>query len=201
MSAERIRQSVWAMAFATMAWAPWAQAHCDTLDGPVVTAARQALDKGSVTPVLAWVQKADEADIRAAFDKTLAVRKLGPQARDLADRYFFETLVRVHRAGEGAPYTGLKPAGQPEPALAAADRSIAAGKPDEVAALLSRRTHDGLHRHFEQVMKLRKYAPDDVAAGRSYVHAYVEYVHYVEGLHAAAQPPAAKAGKPPAHAH
>ena len=88
-----------------------AGAHCDTLDGPVVTAAKEALDTGDANPVLIWVQEKDEAQIREAFNKTLSVRKLSPETKDLADMYFFETLVRVHRAGEGASYTGLKPAG------------------------------------------------------------------------------------------
>ena len=85
-------------------------AHCDGLDGPVVEAARKALGEGSVNAALIWVQKTDEAEITRAFQRTLAVRKVGAEARELADHYFFETLVRMHRAGEGAPYTGLKPA-------------------------------------------------------------------------------------------
>ena len=84
-------------------------AHCDTLDGPVVLDAKAALEKGDVTPVLKWVKKDNEKEIRKVFSHTLAVRKLNPEARELADHYFFETLVRVHRAGEGAPFTGLKP--------------------------------------------------------------------------------------------
>jgi hypothetical protein len=46
------------------------------------------------------------------FTKTLAVRKQSKEAKELADMYFFETLVRIHCAGEGAPYTGLKPVKQ-----------------------------------------------------------------------------------------
>ena len=34
---------------------PLARAHCDTLDGPVVVAARAALDSGKLNLVLAWV--------------------------------------------------------------------------------------------------------------------------------------------------
>ena len=99
-------------------------AHCDALDGPVVKAARRALETGSPDGVLAWVRPADESAVRQAFARTLAVRKLGPEAKELADLYFFETVVRIHRAGEGAPYTGLKPAGQDiGPAIPAADRS------------------------------------------------------------------------------
>ena len=102
-------------------------AHCDTLDGPVVTAARKALDSGNANLVLMWVQKRDEPEIRTAFQKASAVRKAGGETRELADRYFFETLVRVHRQGEGAPYTGLK-SGKVEPPVAAADKAIEIGK-------------------------------------------------------------------------
>ena len=123
-----------------LAWAPYAQAHCDTLDGPVVTAARSALDTGNINPVLVWVQKKDEDEIHSAFQRTLAVRKAGSEARALADSYFFETLVRIHRAGERAPYTGLKPAGAVEPPVAAADKAIKTGRLEGLAKMISERT-------------------------------------------------------------
>jgi len=164
-----------------------ALAHCDTLDGPVVAAARKALDTNNINLVLLWVQKKDEAEIRNHFQKTVAVRKAGGQAKELADMYFFETLVRIHRAGEGAGYTGLKPAGKVEPPIAAADRSIETGKLQEVAKVISQRMEEGLHKHFEDVMKKKKYNPNDVAAGRAFASAYVEYTHYVERLYDAAQ--------------
>jgi uncharacterized protein DUF6448 len=170
-----------------LTWGTAAQAHCDTLDGPVVSEARKALDTGNVNLVLGWVQKKDEAEIRGAFQKASAVRKTGQAAKELADTYFFETLVRVHRAGEGAPYTGLKSAGEIEPAIAAADKSIETGKLEPVAKMVIDRTKEGLHKQFDTVMAKKKYNPNDVAAGRAYVDAYVEYVHYVERLHDAAE--------------
>jgi hypothetical protein len=152
----------------------------------VVRTARKALESGKVAPVLAWVQAKDEAEIKAAFDQTLAVRKLGSEAKALADHYFFETLVRVHRAGEGAPYTGLKPAGGvQDPALAAADKAIDTGKPEAVAKLLVDAVKAGLHERFAHLRALK--APgDDVAKGRQWVAAYVAYVHFVVGIHQAA---------------
>jgi len=164
-----------------------AAAHCDTLDGPVVAAARKALDAGNASLVLLWVQKKDEAEIRKQFDKTIVVRKVSEQAKELADMYFFETLVRIHRAGEGAGYTGLKPAGKIEPPIAAADKSLETGKLQEVAQIISKRMEQGLHRHFEDVIKKKKYNPNDVAAGRAFASAYVEYTHYVERLYNAAE--------------
>lgn len=85
--------------------------HCDSLDGPVVNAARRALDVGEVDIVLPFVPEEAEAEVRAVFDAVVPVRALGREARDVADRLFFETVVRLHRAGEGAPYDGLRPAG------------------------------------------------------------------------------------------
>ncbi len=163
-----------------------ALAHCDTLDGPVVAAARKALDTNNVNLALVWVQKKDDADIRKQFEKTVAVRKAGGQAKELADMYFFETLVRIHRAGEGAGYTGLK-SGPVEPPIAAADKALETGKLQEVAQLISKRTEQGLHRNFEDVMKKKKYNPSDVAAGRAFASAYTEYTHYVERLYNAAE--------------
>lgn len=159
-----------------------ALAHCDTLDGPVVNDARAALDKGDVTPVLKWVGAAEEADIRAAFAQTLKVRGLDPAARELADRYFFETLVRVHRAGEGAPYTGLKPAGTVEPVVAMADRALAEGKVDNLAGKIAAHAEAGIRERFHHAQETRRHAEESVAAGREAVAAYVTYVHYVEGI-------------------
>jgi hypothetical protein len=112
LSTNFLRSIVIAAAATALVQAParTAGAHCDTLDGPVVVDARAALAAGDVTEVLKWVQAGDEPEIRAAFDRTLAVRAAGGAALELADTWFFETLVRVHRAGEGAPYTA-SPAG------------------------------------------------------------------------------------------
>jgi len=162
-------------------------AHCDGMDGPVVMAARQALETGDVNPVLIWVQKKDEAEIRSVFRKTLAVRKLSPEAKDLADMSFFETLVRVHRAGEGEPYTGLKPAGRDlGPAIPAADRAVADGKLEPLFKLLTNKIHDGLHERFKEAMEKKNFKKDDLDGGRKYVEAYVIFLHYIEALYEAA---------------
>jgi len=180
-----------------------AMAHCDGLDGPVVTLAREALDTGNVNLVLPWVPKDGEPEIRRAFEHTLSVRKLGPEAKALADTFFFETLVRVHRASEGAPYTGLKAAGLDlGPAIPAADQALDSGSTEAVEKLLADAIRKGLHEHFHAAMSRKKFAPNDVAAGRSYVEAYVAYVHYVEGLWEAATASAkGHYPEPAAHAH
>lgn len=185
-----------------------ARAHCDTLDGPVVQAARKALETGKVNPVLAWVRPQDEAEIGAAFTRALAVRKSGAEARDLADTWFFETVVRAHRAGEGAAYTGLKPAGEGlGPAIAAADKAIDSGSSAAVEKLLVDAVKTGVHERFAR-LKAQRRPGEDVVAGRAWVQAYVPYVHDAEGVYEAAARGAGAHAEPspapapaPAHAH
>lgn len=165
-------------------WPLPAAAHCDTMDGPVVRAAQLALRTADVTPVLKWVSKSDESQIRALFERTLKVRALSPEARELADYYFFETLVRVHRAGEGEPYTGLKPAGtEVEPGIALADSAVDSGSVDQLIKQVTQDVAVGIRERFTHVREASKHADDSVEAGRQYVAAYVDFIHYVENIH------------------
>lgn len=170
-----------------------ARAHCDRLDGPVVAAARVALEKGDVMPVLAWVKPEQETEVRNAFAKALRVRGQSPEAKEIADRYFFETVVRLHRAGEGAPFEGLKSAEKPlEPTIRQADAALESGALQPLLQSLSEELARGLQRRFEVVRERKKHAGESVEAGRAYVEAYVEFIHYVERIHqqaAGAVPP------------
>ena len=180
--------SVFAVGFVLLIMPAKVFGHCDGMDGPVVQAAQRALAKGDVNLVLSWVQATNEAEIRKVFAKTLAVRKLNPEARELADLYFFETLVRIHRAGEGAPYTGLKPAGRDfGPAIPAADKAIEIGAVEPLVKLITSESANGIRERFQKVTAAKMFSAEDVNAGRGYVKAYVEFVHYVEGLHESVQ--------------
>jgi uncharacterized protein DUF6448 len=160
-----------------------ALAHCDGLDGPVVKAAQRALETRNPAYALIWVQEKDEREIQTVFEQTLAVRDLSPQAKELADRFFFETLVRLHRVGEGAPFTGLKPAGRDlGPAIPAADEAIRVGSVEPARRLLTRVLEERLRDHFGEVMAAKNFNSDDLPAGRAYVKAYVEFIHFVERL-------------------
>lgn len=177
-----------------------AGAHCDTLEGPVVTAAKAALEKGDITPILKWVKKENEEEIKEAFKKTLIVRKQSKEAKELADMYFFETLVRIHRAGEGAPYTGLK-FEKPEPIIIEADKALESGSGDKLIKSVTDAVANGIKERFARTRETKKHADESVEAGRKFVEAYVEFTHYVERLYMDAtkdahdKPVATEAGK------
>jgi hypothetical protein len=179
--------------------------HCDALDGPVVKAARVALDSRDVSKVLPWVTPEREAEVRDAFERALKVRDLGRDAHMLADTWFFETLVRLHRAGEGAPFDGLQPAGRIEPLVATVDQTLEVGAVDHLLASVTSHVTGGVRERFERAREAKAHAEENVEAGRRFVATYVEYLHYVEGIHRAAMGAradhAAEAGATAGHAH
>lgn len=177
-----------ALALLPLALPSLAKAHCDSLDGPVLVEAKAALKTGDVTPLLKWVPARDEELIREAFKKTLALGAKGEEVREFAEMYFFETLVRIHRAGEGFAYTGLKAtASDAGPAVTGADQALEAGCAHNLTRLVTGEVVEGIKSRFNHTLELKAKAGDSVEAGREYVAAYVDYVHYVEGVHSAAE--------------
>ncbi|MFO7609542.1 MAG: DUF6448 family protein [Candidatus Krumholzibacteriia bacterium] len=184
---------VLAAAAAFLAAAGPARAHCDAEAGPLIPQARAALDAGDVTPLLKWVQPGDEAEVAAVFAQARAVRQGGPEARELADRHFVETLVRLHRAGEGAPYTGIK-TGPIDPVTAMADEALAGGSADEMIGRLQAHLATAVRERFAAAAATAAEQETSTEAGRRHVAAYVAYMHYLENLHRAI-------ADPDAHAH
>ncbi|HMN22950.1 MAG: hypothetical protein IT276_00980 [Ignavibacteriaceae bacterium] len=158
-------------------------AHCDSVEGPVVKASQKALETGNINYVLVWVQAKDEKEIKEMFDKVNKVRALSPEAKALADMYFYETVVRIHRMGEGVGYTGLKPVGyEPEEGIEAADIAIEKNNVSDILAHLEESQHSKVKEYFTDLQSKRNYDVNDLQAGREYVESYVHFIHYVEGL-------------------
>lgn len=175
-----------AAAFAAFAlivfWPRAAAAHCDTLDGPAVADGRAALATGNLNHALKWVGEDAEPELREVFEACLRVRALGGDATTVADRLFLETLVRLHRAGEGAGFDGLKPQGTAiDPVVIAADTAIATGSIDSLIGLVPADRLPELDHRLHAALALKDHPLDDVIAGRRYIAAYVAFFTYAEG--------------------
>ncbi len=157
--------------------------HCDTRDGPVITAARKALETRNVNFALIWVAESAEEELKEAFEKTLHVRKASTEAQELADEWFFETTVRLHRAGEGAPYTGLKPAGLDwGPVVPRAEKAIETGDATDAIGFVLHIVEEDLQQRFKHALSWKNYDVNDVKAGREFVQAYIRFVVYSHHL-------------------
>lgn len=157
-------------------------AHCDTMDGPVIADARKAIENNNVNFVLKWVRAQDEMEVKTAFNQMMSVRGLSPEAKELSEKYFFETLVRVHRMGEGVPFTGVKPSGTPiDEKIKAADKSIEQGNLSPLMGLVEKNKIEELTKRFNRAMALKNFDVNNVEAGREYIEAYVQFFHFAEG--------------------
>lgn len=157
-------------------------AHCDTMDGPVVADAKKALSRNNVNYVLKWVSPEYENELTEAFSLVMKVRMLSADSKKLADQYFFETVVRLHRTGEGMSYTGIKPSGTPvDEKILAADRAIAAGNLSPLENIVPDDRKEELRERFKKVMDLKDFDVNDVMSGRQYIEAYVQFFHFAEG--------------------
>lgn len=158
--------------------------HCDTRDGPIAKAVRKALETGNVNFILIWISESAEHEMKDVFEKALKARKLGKEAKDVADDWVLETAVRLHRAGEGAPYTGIKPAGLDEgPVVPKAEKAIETGDPKDVIHFINHITEEELQRRFKLVYSKKDYDENDVIAGREYVQAFIGFVVYSHHLY------------------
>lgn len=176
--------------------------HCDSLDGPVVRAAAAALEAGNADLVLPFVPAAAATELAAAFAAALQARRHA-DARAFADRAFYETAVRLHRAGEGAPFTGLQPAGLDHgPVIPVAERALAAGDPEPLVALLTETVAHEVHARFAHVEHLARDRAVSVDAARAYTSAMLGLQVWAHALYSAAHATAHAEGAPAAaHAH
>jgi hypothetical protein len=160
--------------------------HCDSMDGPVVIAARDALAAGDVDLILPYVPADGEDEIGAAFARVLPLHAAGGPGADVARQWFYETVVRVHRAGEHAAYTGLKPAGlDVGPVIPLAEKATETGDVEEVYGLLAADLHTELTRRLDRVTRLAAGKDASVPAARAYVHAMLGFQVYANHVHQA----------------
>lgn len=159
-------------------------AHCDSYDGPVIQDAYKALEKKHVSFVLKWIEPSQEAEITALFNKTVDLKDKDAEIYSIVEKHFLETLVRHHRETEGAPYTGLKPAGSTAPIVQMADNSIADQDVNTLLNNLGNHIQQAITDKYEKVAALSKVKDNSVAEGRAYVMAYVDYTHTLEAIEA-----------------
>ena len=157
-------------------------AHCDTMDGPTAIDGMKALETKNINYALKWIMPEWEEELASIFNLSLKVRHLNDDAKELADRYFLENLVRIHRAGEGAPFAGLKPAGIPiDEKVAAADKCIEIGNVSPLEGLVSPEEMPELEKRLKKALTLKDFDLNDVRAGREYIEAYVSFFKFAEG--------------------
>ncbi len=159
-------------------------AHCDTMDGPVITAAKKSIETKNPNYFLIWVQEKDEAKILEEFKNVLEERVKNPSNAESIDTTFFGSLVKIHREGEGATYTGIKPAGDfGSPLIPLVDEAIDSGSSEKLEALFPEALRVQVVDRFQEVIGKKNYPLENVPAGRDYVESYIVFFHWALNLY------------------
>lgn len=159
------------------------QAHCDRVNGPVAVAAKQALETGDVSKALIWVGDRQTKELRSKFQQSLKAFNHGEESQKLAEQYFMETTVRLHREAEGMPYTGLKPAQPSSEDIQTAEQALNSGDLTPVTDLLTDEIRQKTNELYQDAMEAKDSREQSVEAGRQWVDAYVKYIVYIHSLH------------------
>lgn len=160
-----------------------AHAHCDSYDGPVIKDAIKALESNNVDLVLKWITSEQEKEITSLFIKTYALKTYDQKVYEIVEKHFFETLVRLHRETEGAPYTGLKPAGSTKQIIQMTDAALHEDNIEGFIVKLDNHLNKVVQEKYNKVANLYKVKDDSKAQGRAFVEAYVDYTHTIAAIH------------------
>ena len=158
-------------------------AHCDSYDGPVIKDATRALETNNVNLVLKWITDEQEKEIVPLFNKTYSLKNGDKEVYTIMEKHFFETLVRLHRETEGAPYTGLKPAGTTKPIIQMTDKALNERNVDDFLVKFDSHIDKVVREKYQKVADLDKVKDNSKEQGRAFVEAYVDYTHTVEALY------------------
>jgi len=160
-----------------------ASAHCDSFDGPTIKDAVKALETNNVNLVLKWITPEQEKVIIPLFNKTYSLKTGDKEVYEIVEKHFFETLVRLHRETEGAPFTGLKPAGTTKKIVQLSDQALESNNVEDLLVKLNTHIDKLIKEKYEKVVALDKVRNDSPSKGREYVEAYVDYTHTIEAIH------------------
>lgn len=161
-----------------------ASAHCDSFDGPALKDAVKALETNNVDLIKKWITVEQEQVVVPLFHKTYSLRNGDKEVYDIVKTHFYETFVRLHREMENAPYTGLKPAGSVAPIVSMSDKAIETGDIDKLLGALNNHVNLTLKEKYEKVSALNKVRDESPEKGREFVHAYIDFTHSIEAVHA-----------------
>lgn len=160
-----------------------AAAHCDSYDGPALLDAEKALETNNVDLILKWINSDMESEVVPLFHKTYSLKNGDPEIYKIVKKHFYETFIRLHREMEGAPFTGLKPAGTTAQITVMSDKALETGDFDSLLKALNKHINSVLIEKFDKTEALYKVRNNSVEQGRAYVKAYVDYTHSVEAVH------------------
>lgn len=159
------------------------QKYPDVIQGPVVKAAKMALETGNVNYILIWLPEESENTLKNLLEKTCCKRSSRMNMQNQAYDWYFATVNRFFSTSRSYDYLKTQFGGLAEkPLVLKVDTAIESGNFEEIRDIIPITHEADAKQRFLHVMNMRNYPVNDIAAGRAYVSAFFDFNRYVHDL-------------------
>ena len=152
-------------------------------NGPVRKAAEMALVTGDADYVLLWVLKESENTLKNLLEKTCCERNSQKYVQNNSPDWYFETVNRLFERSWKTDFSGRDSGGFDEnPIVRMVQRAIESGEINELCRIVPQPERDDLMQRFIDLIHKRNYDLHNLAAGRAYVSAFLDFTGRVHNL-------------------
>jgi len=152
-------------------------------NGPVIIAAKKALETGNPNYVLIWVPEESENTLKNLLEKTFCERSTRKNIQNRGIDWYFESVNRLHFTCRWPHCPGMTSDGSDMKMIVSmVERAFETGNCEEICGVLPIAHTAEVKLRFHNVMNKRNYTVDDIAAGRAYVSAFIAFIAYLHNL-------------------
>jgi hypothetical protein len=152
-------------------------------NGPVMRAAKMALETGNADHILIWVPEESENTLKNLLEKTCCERTTQRKARNHSIEWYLQTINRLH-SEYYRPHDLNISTKTPEErkTILLVERACETGNFDEIATVMQITSDEEIRQRFNDVLNKSNYDMDNIAAGRAYVSAFTDFIACINSL-------------------
>jgi hypothetical protein len=158
------------------------QKYPDVRQGPVFKAAKMSLETGNANYILIWLPEESENTLKNLLEKTCCERTSRMNMQKQAYDWYFETVNRFYLSSRSPDYNTTQSRGLAGNLFLKIDRAIESGNFEEIRDIIPVTHEADAKQRFHNIIKMRDFSVNNLAAGRSYVSAFFDFNQYVQDL-------------------
>jgi hypothetical protein len=152
-------------------------------NGPVIRAAKMAMETGNASYILIWLPKEAENTLKNLLERTYCENRTRKNTQNHSIDWYFKSVNRLHSRYGWPDYPGMKFKETDEETIALmVERAFESGNFEEINSIIPLNHSGDARERFHKVMMKRNYSVDDIAAGRVYVSAFIAFIVYLHNL-------------------
>lgn len=155
----------------------------DSHNGPMMIAAKRALETGKAHHILIWIPEKSENTLKNLLEKVCCKRRIQADGHDRIVDWYFETISRFHSGYYGPHNLNISTKTPEEKSIIfLVESACESGNFEEITTVIRDTPTGEMRQRFDDVMKKRNYCEENIAAGRVYVSVFTYFIAFVNNL-------------------